>query len=217
MIWVNSFGSTQCTLRPNERRTETGLAGRRDTERRGFARKRVEAVPKIGADRNRHSRAPARLPGKAAVECDNVLYEMHAVSCAMASSAKPPSKQPAQLTPQQMIAGIERLKKRLEEVERFDPLSVTDQHNAPNLDALEAAVDETLVRTFGGDTLDYDRYKYAKEFDRGPYNMSYQVPPQKFQASIARSKASSVALLGQAIKALEESSSRRMPAHRRKL
>ena len=143
VIWVNSFGSTQCTLRPNERRTETGLAGRRDTERRGFARKRVEAVPKIGADRNRHSRAPARLPGKAAVECDNVLYEMHAVSRAMASSAKPPSKQPAQLTPQQMIAGIERLKKRLEEVERFDPLSVTDQHNAPNLDALEAAVDET--------------------------------------------------------------------------
>ncbi len=66
-----------------------------------------------------------------------------------------------------MIAGIARLKKRREEVERFDPLSVTDQHNTPALDALEAAVDEALVRTFGADTLDYDRYKYAKDFDRG--------------------------------------------------
>jgi hypothetical protein len=122
----------------------------------------------------------------------------------MARSTKPPPKQAAQLTPQQMTAGIARLKRRREEVERFDPLSVTDQHNTPALDALEAAVDDTLVRTFGADTLDYDRYKYAKDFDHGPYNYAYQVPPQKFQASIARSKESSVALLGQAIKALEE-------------
>jgi hypothetical protein len=35
-----------------------------------------------------------------------------------------------------MIAGIARLKKRREEVERFDFLSVTDQHNTPALDAL---------------------------------------------------------------------------------
>jgi predicted nucleotide-binding protein len=103
-----------------------------------------------------------------------------------------------------MIAGIERLKKRREEVERFDPQSVTDQHNTPALDALEAAIDEALVRTFGADTLDYERYKYAKEFNRGPYNYRYQVPAQKFQASITRSKDSSVALLGQAIESLEE-------------
>jgi hypothetical protein len=28
-----------------------------------------------------------------------------------------------------------------------------------------------MVRTFGADTLDYDRYRSAKDFDRGPYNM----------------------------------------------
>ena len=81
----------------------------------------------------------------------------------MARSTKPPPKQAAQLTPQQMIAGIARLKRRREEVERFDPVSVTDQHNTPALDALEAAVDDTLVRTFGADTLDYDRYNCARE------------------------------------------------------
>jgi predicted nucleotide-binding protein len=122
----------------------------------------------------------------------------------MARLTKPPPKQPAQLTPQQMTAGIERLRKRREEVERFNPLSVTDQHNTPELDALEAAVDDTLVRTFGADTLDYQRYKSAAEFDRGPYNYAYKVPPQQFQASVARSKDSSLALLAQAIKALEE-------------
>ena len=67
----------------------------------------------------------------------------------------------------------------------------------PALDALEAAVDEALVRTFGAETLDYERYKYAKDFDRGPYNYAFQVPPHQFQASIARSKDSSIALLGQ--------------------
>jgi predicted nucleotide-binding protein len=113
-------------------------------------------------------------------------------------------KQAAQLTPQQMVAGIERLKRRLLEVQSFDPQSVTDQHNAPALDVLEAAVDDALVRTFGGETLDYERYKYAKDFDRGPFNYMHQVPPNKFQASISRSKDSSVALLGQAIRSLEE-------------
>ena len=103
-----------------------------------------------------------------------------------------------------MTSGIERLKKRLGEVQSFDPQSVTDQYNAPALDALEAAVDEALVRTFGAETLDYERYKYAKDFDRGPYNYAFQVPPHQFQASIARSKDSSIALLGQAIRSLEE-------------
>src|SRR5271170_3419681 len=120
------------------------------------------------------------------------------------SSKPPPPKQAAQLSAQQITAGIERLKKRLEEVQRFDPRSVTDQYSAPALDALAAAVDEALVRTFGAQTLDYERYKYAKDFDRGPYNYAYQVPAHQFQASIARSKNSSIALLGQAIKSLEE-------------
>ena len=103
-----------------------------------------------------------------------------------------------------MTGGIERLKKRLEEVQNFDPKSVTDQHNVPTLNALEAAVDEALVRTFGAETLDYERYKSATDFDRGPYNYAYQVPPNQFQASIARSKDRSIALLGQAIRSLEE-------------
>jgi hypothetical protein len=127
--------------------------------------------------------------------------------------AKPPPKHPARLTPEQMAAGIARLGKRREEVERIDPPSVTDQYNTPELDALEAALDEALVRTFGADTLDYQRYKSAAEFNRGPYNYAYKVPPQQFQASIARSKDSSLALLAQAIRALQEQLEEHPAAH----
>jgi hypothetical protein len=42
----------------------------------------------------------------------------------MARSNQPPPKQPANLSPQQITAGIERLTKRLEELQRFDPTSV---------------------------------------------------------------------------------------------
>ena len=123
----------------------------------------------------------------------------------MARQSKPQlPKHPAQLTPQEMKSGIDRLKKCLEAVQSFNPQSVTDQFNTPELDALEASIDEALVRTFGADTLDYERYKFAKDFNRGPYNSSYHVPPDEFQASIARSKARSIALLGQAIKSLDE-------------
>jgi predicted nucleotide-binding protein len=114
------------------------------------------------------------------------------------------SKQPAQLTPQQMKSGIARLKKCLEDVNRFEARSVTDQHNAPELDALVASIDEALVRTFGADTLDYERYEFAKVFDRGQYNYMHPTKAREYQASISRSKDRSVALLERAIKSLEE-------------
>jgi uncharacterized protein (TIGR02391 family) len=114
------------------------------------------------------------------------------------------TKQSARLTPQEMRSGIKRLNKCLESVRNFDPQSVTDQHRTPELNALEASIDEALALTFGADTLEYDRYKSAKDFDRGPYNSAYKVPPHEFQKSIARSKESSIALLRQVIKSIEE-------------
>ena len=122
----------------------------------------------------------------------------------MARRTIPSQKHEAQLTATEMKVGIERVGKRIKELEDFDPKSVTDQHSTPDLDALEAAIDETLTRTFGAQTLDYDRYQQAKDFNRGPYNSLYDVHPDEFQASIAKSKANSLALLRQAVKSLHE-------------
>jgi predicted nucleotide-binding protein len=115
-----------------------------------------------------------------------------------------PLQPPPQVTAAEIQQGIVRLKKRLDEVSAFEPTSVTEQNNIPHVEALAAAVDEALIRTFGADTLDYKRYSDAAFFDNGPFNYAYRVPIEDVHASLARSKARSIALLTQAITALEE-------------
>jgi hypothetical protein len=118
--------------------------------------------------------------------------------------AHPPTPMPPSLTSDQIRQGIQRLSKRLVDVEKFDPTSVTEQNNIPHVDGLSAAVDEALVRTFGAGTLDYKRYSDAAYFDNGPFNYAFQVPISKVHASLAASKARSIALLTQAISSLRE-------------
>ncbi len=123
----------------------------------------------------------------------------------MASRSKaPPPKQPANLTGAEMQAGIQRLQKRLDEVKAFDPRSVTAQFEIPHVDKLSAAVEDALMRTFGNESLEYERYRSAAHFDNGPFNYAYQVPIGEVHQSLNRSKATSIALLEQAIESLQE-------------
>jgi predicted nucleotide-binding protein len=119
-------------------------------------------------------------------------------------SSPHPQAQVVQLTPVMMQQGIDRLRKRLDEVRAFEPKGVSDQFDIPHVAALAASVDEALVRTFGADTLDYKRYFDAGYFDNGPHNYTHRVPIEQVHASLARSKARSIALLEQAIASLEE-------------
>ncbi len=122
----------------------------------------------------------------------------------MARRSTPEPKQPARLTPEQMRAGIDRLEKRLEELKEFDPQSVTEQYNVPHVEKWNAAADDALVRTFGSDSLDYERYHGAVRIDNGPHNYAYQVPLHEVHQSLAQSKNRSIALLEQAIESLQE-------------
>ena len=56
-----------------------------------------------------------------------------------------------------MQAGIQRLRKRLDEVKAFDPRTVTAQFEIPQVDKLSAAVEDALMRTFGSESLEYER------------------------------------------------------------
>lgn len=118
--------------------------------------------------------------------------------------SQPPPPTPAALTAEQMRLGIDRLQRRLEEVKKFDPQSVHEQHNIPHVEALAASVEDALVRTFGTHTTDYNLYRDAAYFDNGPFNYARPVPIREVHASLERSKASSIALLGQAIRSLNE-------------
>jgi len=76
----------------------------------------------------------------------------------MARTKPQPSKQSAILSAQQLQAGIDRLQKRIEEVKAFDPRSVTDQDDIPYVKRIVAAIDDALIRTFGNDSPEYERY-----------------------------------------------------------
>jgi predicted nucleotide-binding protein len=119
-------------------------------------------------------------------------------------STPSPPVQSAQLTSEQMRAGIGRLRKLIDEIKLFDPRSVTEQYNIPEMQRLQAAVQDRLARTFGADSLEYERYKAAAIFDNGPHNYAYEVPIQEVQQSLERSKGRSIALVEQAVQSLEE-------------
>ena len=73
--------------------------------------------------------------------------------------------------------------------------------HSSHVQQLSAAIDDALVRTFGPETLDYDRYRLANEFDNGPFSYAFVVSIQEVRQSLARSKAP---LLEQAIENLRE-------------
>ena len=70
------------------------------------------------------------------------------------------------LSAQQIQQGIERLHRRIAEVEAFEPTEVKERW-APETEAQEAAIDDTLSRIFGQGTPRYDRYRGAADLDRG--------------------------------------------------
>jgi hypothetical protein len=101
---------------------------------------------------------------------------------------EPPAKQPATPSTQQLRSGIERLQKRIGEVQAFDPRSVTEQHNIPHVKKLAASIDDALLRTFGANSLDYERYKNAAYFSNGPHNYRDPVPITEVQRSLKRAR-----------------------------
>jgi hypothetical protein len=74
------------------------------------------------------------------------------------------------LTVDQKRRCIERLNKRIEEPEAFDPQTVQKRF-PPEVVALENAIDETLSAAFGHGTTEYNRYSGAARLDHGPVVM----------------------------------------------
>jgi predicted nucleotide-binding protein len=118
---------------------------------------------------------------------------------------KPPDPlRPRALTADQIRQGIDRLKKRISELEAFDPASVQDRWS-PATHAIDTAIEETLAKVFGDDTPAYNRYSSAARLDNGPLIMGGGPDPAyKVQEWLREGKARSLALLNQAVNGLEE-------------
>ncbi len=116
----------------------------------------------------------------------------------------PPSVRAAHLSTEQMVKGVERLNRRVLDLEAFDPTSVSKRW-APETKALEAAIDEALQRTFGADTVEYVRYHQAGSLDRGPVFMGGgETPPSKVHEYLSAGKENALAIIRQAIRGLQE-------------
>lgn len=108
------------------------------------------------------------------------------------------------LTTPQITQGIERLKRRIAELEEFDPKSVNERW-APETKAIEAAIDQSLSRVFGQRSAAYRRYQGAAHLDRGRLVLGGGPDPlHKVHQWLEEGKADSLALLRQAVKGLEE-------------
>ena len=71
-------------------------------------------------------------------------------------SSSNPEPQCAVLTIEQMRRGVARLKKRIEELQAFEPRSV-QKRCAPEVEALSTAIEATLSSIFGPGTVEYNR------------------------------------------------------------
>jgi hypothetical protein len=102
-----------------------------------------------------------------------------------------------------MKAAISRFRRRIDELEAFDPNNVQTRSD-PKIDTLEAAIDETLSETFGHGTPSYWRYASARHLDTAPISYARQIPMRDVIRGLVAGKERAIALLGQAVRSLEE-------------
>ena len=118
-------------------------------------------------------------------------------------SPPPPPPQPATLGFAELQQAIPRLQKRIAEVEAFDPTTVNPADPGASVQTIEASIDDALTRTFGHDTVEYQRYQPAARFD-WPMSLGARTPPPRIIEGLVRSRQRSLDLLNQAVAALKE-------------
>jgi predicted nucleotide-binding protein len=131
-------------------------------------------------------------------------------------------------TVEQKRRDIDRLLRRIKELEEFDPQLVSRRFDDPKLKQIEAAIDETLASVFGHGTVDYKRYSSAAELDHGPVRMNvtpswiaarggaaggYRDDTLEIRRYITEGKEQALGLLRQAVRGLEEEIELAGPEH----
>jgi uncharacterized protein (TIGR02391 family) len=121
----------------------------------------------------------------------------------MAKPRRPttPPTEPA-LTPEHIENAIARFRRRLADLEKFDPDVIRDRSD-PSITTLEVAIEEALAEAFGRGTPAYKNYSDAITLDRAGLNI-YGIPLPEIIEGLRRGKARSIALLNQAIASLHE-------------
>ncbi len=92
-----------------------------------------------------------------------------------------------------MRMALPKLKRRLDELQAFDPSSVNERSD-PRIDVLRKKIDDTLVEIFGNHTADYMRYR-IHELDTAGRNYLHPTPLSEVRDGLRRGVADAVAAL----------------------
>jgi predicted nucleotide-binding protein len=134
----------------------------------------------------------------------------------MASRSTPTTPERPFHTVEQKRQDIQRLLKRIRELEAFDPQTVTKRFSDPNVRAIQTAIDQTLAAVFGHGTVDYGRFQMAADLDNGPVILNMESDwlggrgggrrDETLEARqyVAEGKEQALSLLRQAVRGLEE-------------
>lgn len=68
------------------------------------------------------------------------------------------TRQPANLSPAQMMAAVPKLERRIAELKAVKVDAIETQEDLDRLDALRRKIDDTLMEIYGSDTQDYNRH-----------------------------------------------------------
>lgn len=102
-----------------------------------------------------------------------------------------------------MRKGIERLRRRLRELEDFRPEAVSKRFG-PEVKALESSIEESLEQTFGRESTDFERYSGATNLDYGSLFIGRSASLHEVHEYLRDGRERALALLRQAVKGLEE-------------
>jgi predicted nucleotide-binding protein len=122
----------------------------------------------------------------------------------LAPRSSPPPKQPARLFAPELRAGISRLQKCIDAIKAFNVDDVREQFDSPVMTSLNAQIDDALVRTFGPESRDYERYSPATDFNWGPVITDEDTPIHEVRDALSKSKRDNIAPLQEAIRSMEE-------------
>ena len=96
------------------------------------------------------------------------------------------SVKPSPLSPESMHTAITKLKRRMSDLEAFDPSSIR-QRNDPRIEALEAKIKDTISEIFGSGTSEYRRFA-PRNLDNAGYNLMHPTPLAEVIQSVADGK-----------------------------
>lgn len=110
------------------------------------------------------------------------------------------------LSGEQIGQAITRLTKRLEQVREFEVGSISEKFHNPELKSLQLSIDDALTRTYGRDTVEYNRYQSAATINLGSLYLSGHDPDTVYdiRENARKSLEASEALLAGAIDSLTE-------------